>query len=78
MGQDGYTALHKAVIGRKEAVITHLLRKGASPHVKDRVTNPCFKNWLFHLNQKKFNFVELYIHDRTVPPLYILQCKLGP
>ncbi|KAM0943134.1 putative ankyrin repeat-containing domain-containing protein [Dioscorea sansibarensis] len=34
--KDGYTALHKAVIGRKEAVITHLLRKGASPHVKDR------------------------------------------
>ncbi|XP_039131544.1 ankyrin repeat domain-containing protein EMB506, chloroplastic [Dioscorea cayenensis subsp. rotundata] len=34
--KDGYTALHKAVIGRKEAVITHLLRKGANPHVKDR------------------------------------------
>ncbi|GAV79750.1 Ank domain-containing protein/Ank_2 domain-containing protein [Cephalotus follicularis] len=34
--KDGHTALHKAVIGKKEAVISHLLRKGASPHVKDR------------------------------------------
>ncbi|KAJ4974137.1 hypothetical protein NE237_007311 [Protea cynaroides] len=34
--KDGYTALHKAVIGKKEAVISHLLRKGANPHVKDR------------------------------------------
>ncbi|XP_041006216.1 ankyrin repeat domain-containing protein EMB506, chloroplastic [Juglans microcarpa x Juglans regia] len=34
--QDGLTALHKAIIGKKEAVISHLLRKGASPHVKDR------------------------------------------
>ncbi|XP_010528274.1 PREDICTED: ankyrin repeat domain-containing protein EMB506, chloroplastic [Tarenaya hassleriana] len=32
----GLTALHKAIIGRKEAVISHLLRKGANPHVKDR------------------------------------------
>ncbi|XP_042389551.1 ankyrin repeat domain-containing protein EMB506, chloroplastic-like isoform X3 [Zingiber officinale] len=29
-------ALHKAVIGKKEAVISHLLRKGANPHVRDR------------------------------------------
>uniref|UniRef100_A0A2N9GW64 Uncharacterized protein n=1 Tax=Fagus sylvatica TaxID=28930 RepID=A0A2N9GW64_FAGSY len=34
--QDGLTALHKAIIGKKEAVISHLLRKGANPHVKDR------------------------------------------
>lgn len=47
MGQDGYTALHKAVIGRKEAVITHLLRKGANPHVKDRVTNTCLQELAF-------------------------------
>ncbi|CAK7330129.1 unnamed protein product [Dovyalis caffra] len=33
---DGFTALHKAIIGKKEAVISHLLRKGASPHVRDR------------------------------------------
>ncbi|XP_057984033.1 ankyrin repeat domain-containing protein EMB506, chloroplastic [Malania oleifera] len=31
----GFTALHKAIIGKKEAVISHLLRKGASPHVRD-------------------------------------------
>lgn len=35
--QDGLTALHKAIIGKKEAVISHLLRKGASPHIRDRV-----------------------------------------
>lgn len=35
--QEGLTALHKAIIGKKEAVISHLLRKGASPHVKDKV-----------------------------------------
>ncbi|XP_023874285.1 ankyrin repeat domain-containing protein EMB506, chloroplastic isoform X3 [Quercus suber] len=34
--KDGLTALHKAIIGKKEAVISHLLRKGADPHVKDR------------------------------------------
>ncbi|XWS40789.1 hypothetical protein CRYUN_Cryun17cG0025600 [Craigia yunnanensis] len=34
--KDGHTALHKAIIGNKEAVISHLLRKGASPHVKDK------------------------------------------
>ncbi|RID65864.1 hypothetical protein BRARA_D01037 [Brassica rapa] len=34
--KDGQTALHKAVIGKKEAVISHLLRKGANPHVQDR------------------------------------------
>ncbi|KAK9271933.1 hypothetical protein L1049_002299 [Liquidambar formosana] len=30
--QNGLTALHKAFIGKKEAVINHLLRRGASPH----------------------------------------------
>ncbi|PIA40378.1 hypothetical protein AQUCO_02500224v1 [Aquilegia coerulea] len=34
--QDGLTALHKAVIGKREAVISHLLRKGANPHVRDK------------------------------------------
>ncbi|XVE67990.1 hypothetical protein DITRI_Ditri09bG0032500 [Diplodiscus trichospermus] len=34
--KDGHTALHKAIIGKREAVISHLLRKGASPHVKDK------------------------------------------
>ncbi|EEF44931.1 aberrant large forked product, putative [Ricinus communis] len=34
--KDGLTALHKAIVGKKEAVISHLLRKGANPHVKDR------------------------------------------
>ncbi|XVF60381.1 hypothetical protein PTKIN_Ptkin08bG0040900 [Pterospermum kingtungense] len=34
--KDGQTALHKAIIGKKEAVISHLLRKGANPHIKDK------------------------------------------
>lgn len=34
--KDGLTALHKAVIGKREAVISHLLRKGANPHVRDK------------------------------------------
>ncbi|XP_050945568.1 ankyrin repeat domain-containing protein EMB506, chloroplastic isoform X2 [Cucumis melo] len=34
--KDGFSALHKAIIGRKDAVIGHLLRKGASPHIKDK------------------------------------------
>lgn len=34
--KDGQTALHKAVIGKKEAVISHLLRKGANPQKQDR------------------------------------------
>lgn len=33
--KDGLTALHKAIIGKKESVISHLLRKGASPHIRD-------------------------------------------
>ncbi|XWS32800.1 hypothetical protein CRYUN_Cryun22dG0020700 [Craigia yunnanensis] len=32
--KDGHTALHKAIIGKKEVVISHLLRKGANPHDK--------------------------------------------
>ncbi|XP_020595538.1 ankyrin repeat domain-containing protein EMB506, chloroplastic-like, partial [Phalaenopsis equestris] len=34
--KDGYTALHKTVMGKKEAVISHLLRKGANPLIRDR------------------------------------------
>ncbi|KAL9281804.1 Ankyrin repeat domain-containing protein [Arabidopsis thaliana] len=34
--KDNQTALHKAIIGKKEAVISHLLRKGANPHLQDR------------------------------------------
>ncbi|KAA8548059.1 hypothetical protein F0562_004680 [Nyssa sinensis] len=33
--KDGMTALHRAIIGKKEAVISHLLRKGASHHIRD-------------------------------------------
>uniref|UniRef100_A0A1J3FLY1 Uncharacterized protein n=1 Tax=Noccaea caerulescens TaxID=107243 RepID=A0A1J3FLY1_NOCCA len=36
LDKDSQTALHKAVIGKKEAVISHLLRKGANPHIQDR------------------------------------------
>ncbi|KAK7387352.1 hypothetical protein VNO78_28083 [Psophocarpus tetragonolobus] len=36
--KEGLTALHKAIMGKKEAVINHLLRRGASPHVKEKMT----------------------------------------
>ncbi|CAA0828039.1 Ankyrin repeat domain-containing protein EMB506-chloroplastic [Striga hermonthica] len=35
--KDGLTSLHLAVIGKREAVISHLLRKGANPEAKDKV-----------------------------------------
>ncbi|KAJ8472175.1 hypothetical protein OPV22_026518 [Ensete ventricosum] len=35
LDKDGFTALHKAIIGKKEAVISHLLRRGANPQAKD-------------------------------------------
>ncbi|XP_051134397.1 ankyrin repeat domain-containing protein EMB506, chloroplastic [Andrographis paniculata] len=34
--KDGLTPLHLAVIGKREAVISHLLRKGANPKAKDQ------------------------------------------
>ncbi|XP_068638058.1 ankyrin repeat domain-containing protein EMB506, chloroplastic-like isoform X2 [Aristolochia californica] len=34
--KDGFTALHWAVMGKQEAVISHLLRKGANLHVSDK------------------------------------------
>ncbi|KAL1205540.1 Ankyrin repeat domain-containing protein [Cardamine amara subsp. amara] len=36
LDKDNQTALHKAIIGKKEAVISHLLRKGANPNLQDR------------------------------------------
>lgn len=39
VGQGGSTALHLAVIGKREAVISHLLRKGANPEARDQVYN---------------------------------------
>ncbi|XP_075481505.1 uncharacterized protein LOC142522207 isoform X1 [Primulina tabacum] len=32
---DGMSALHHAVVGKREAVISHLLRRGANPEAKD-------------------------------------------
>ncbi|GAA0172067.1 hypothetical protein LIER_25966 [Lithospermum erythrorhizon] len=32
---DGLTALHHAIVGKKEPVISHLLRKGANPQLRD-------------------------------------------
>ncbi|XP_048230270.1 ankyrin repeat domain-containing protein EMB506, chloroplastic-like isoform X3 [Ricinus communis] len=32
--KDGLTALQLAIVGKEEAAISHLLRKGANPHVK--------------------------------------------
>ena len=49
--QDGLTALHQAIIGKKEAVISHLLRKGANLHAKDLV------RFLFHVKNYNCKFV---------------------
>ncbi|KAH7847496.1 hypothetical protein Vadar_026802 [Vaccinium darrowii] len=34
--KDGLTALHTAVIGKKEPVVSHILRRGANPNVTDQ------------------------------------------
>jgi hypothetical protein len=46
--QGGFTPLHMAVIGKKEAVISHLLIKGANPHLRDRVTDTKFCHLFFY------------------------------
>jgi len=61
--QDGLTALHKAIIGKKEAVISHLLRKGADPHVKDQV-------------RIKFSFYK-HVPVSSVPPYMIYLRTMG-
>lgn len=75
--QDGFTALHKAVIGKKEAVISHLLRKGASPHVRDKVSKPLpysiFPlNIIYFLESRSLCFAPC---DRMVLPHCIMQFK---
>lgn len=37
--QDGLTALHKAIIGKKQAITNYLLRNSANPFVLDKVSN---------------------------------------
>ena len=36
--QDGWTALHKAIIGKKQAIMNYLLRESANPLVLDKVS----------------------------------------
>ena len=36
--QDGWTALHKAIIGKKQAITNYLLRESANPFVLDKVS----------------------------------------
>ena len=36
--QDGLTALHRATIGKKQAIINYLLRNSANPFVQDNVS----------------------------------------
>lgn len=61
VNQDGFSALHKAIIGRKDAVIGHLLRKGASPHVKDKV------RILFSYTASPVNFLGLCFQKNHGP-----------
>ncbi|KVH92756.1 Ankyrin repeat-containing protein, partial [Cynara cardunculus var. scolymus] len=57
--KDGQTALHKAVLGKKEAVISHLLRKGASPHVRDLVDVNVADNVNINSFSRQFFFINL-------------------
>jgi ankyrin repeat protein len=36
--QDGWTALHKAIIGKKQAITNYLLRESANPFVLEKVS----------------------------------------
>ena len=36
--QNGLTALHKAIIGKKQAITSYLLRESANPFVRDEVS----------------------------------------
>lgn len=36
--QDGWSALHKAIIGKKQAITNYLLRESANPFVLDKVS----------------------------------------
>ena len=37
--QDGLSALHKAIIGKKQAITNYLLRNSANPFILDKVSN---------------------------------------
>ena len=39
ISQDGLTALHKAIIGKKQAITNYLLRESANPYVRDKVSS---------------------------------------
>lgn len=40
--QDGWTAMHKAILGKKQAVMNYLLRESANPFVRDKVSKTWF------------------------------------
>lgn len=39
--QDGLSAIHKAIIGNKQAIFNCLLRESANPFVRDKVSYIC-------------------------------------
>ena len=44
--QDGLTALHRATIGKKQAIINYLLRNSANPFVQDNVSKKLLNGWV--------------------------------
>lgn len=76
--QDGLTPLHKAVMGKKEAVVSHLLRKCANPHVRDRVRThkiPCIFLALsfYTLSVYKLYYCLSWVQDGATPLHYAVQ-----
>lgn len=69
--QDGLTALHLAVIGKREAVISHLLRKGANPEARDQVWTKLreIHSWF----QELWRVLWFYAQDGATPLHYAVQ-----
>ena len=44
--QDGLTALHRAIIGKKQAITNYLLRNSANPFVQDNVSKKLLNGWV--------------------------------
>lgn len=68
------TVPHKAIIGKKEAVISHLLRKGASPNVRDKVCillyiTSFFDPWLVY-SLRGHGFIYLLSWQDGATPLH--------
>lgn len=60
--QDGLTALHRAIICKKQAVTNYLLRESANPFVRDKVSTT-----------QQLSF-ETVVFEKTVAEHYVFSC----